>query len=187
MQTVKVILQGVLAKEFLPEWELAINTPAEAIRLIDANDSKFLPWIQSHLTEYEFYKVIATFHDGRTEELGEDDLLMHMKIKELHIVPLINGSGAIGRIIGGVVLMIIGLFVYPLFAVGLMLVVGGVTQLLSPVPDLKKKDGEFDRRSSYFDGPRNTTTQGSPVPMIYGRVLTGAQPISINYTVEQID
>jgi len=37
-----------------------------------------------------------------------------------------------------------------------------------------------------LDGPANTTEQGVPVQLIYGRCLVGSHPISMGVTVDQL-
>ena len=67
--------------------------------------------------------------------------------------------------------------------IGAALILGGVVELLSPRP---KKDDKADTNSFYFDGPTNTEQQGSPVPLIYGRMLVGSHPISASISVDEI-
>lgn len=63
-------------------------------------------------------------------------------------------------------------------AIGRALVLGGIIQLLSP----QRQSGASttpDSTASYaFDGPVNTTQEGLPVPVAYGRVFVGGAVIS---------
>lgn len=43
-----------------------------------------------------------------------------------------------------------------------------------------------DKTSYYFDGPANTTMQGVPVQLIYGRALVGSHGISAALTIDQL-
>lgn len=62
--------------------------------------------------------------------------------------------------------------------IGRALVLGGIIQLLSP----QRQSGVSttpDNTASYaFDGPVNTTQEGLPVPVAYGRVFVGGAVIS---------
>ena len=68
----------------------------------------------------------------------------------------------------------------------LIVMMGGITELLSPRPKKTDQSARQDGTSYFFDGPVNTTQQGVPVPLIYGRVLVGSQAISAKVTVDQL-
>ena len=63
-----------------------------------------------------------------------------------------------------------------LSGVGTMMVAGQLLQMLSPQPDTG--DAEERAENYLFSGAVNTTRQGGPVPLVYGRVLTGSSTIS---------
>ena len=72
-----------------------------------------------------------------------------------------SGIGFLGSILSGV---------------GTMMVAGQLLQMLSPQPDTG--DAEERAENYLFSGAVNTTRQGGPVPLVYGRVLTGSSTIS---------
>lgn len=63
---------------------------------------------------------------------------------------------------------------------GASLVIGGVSQLLTPVPKVATgTDSEQDPRKSYsFSGIQNVSRQGVPVPIVYGETIVGSVTIS---------
>ena len=65
-------------------------------------------------------------------------------------------------------------------AVGAAMVLGGVSQLLTPVPATATgADSEQDPRKSYsFSGIQNVSRQGVPVPIVYGETIVGSVTIS---------
>jgi predicted phage tail protein len=69
-------------------------------------------------------------------------------------------------------------------AIGAALVLGGVAQLISPVPQLGVGNvGETfsnqDPRKSYnFSGIQNVSRQGVPVPIVYGETIVGSVTVS---------
>ena len=71
---------------------------------------------------------------------------------------------------------------------GASLVLGGVAQLLSPVPKLPQgSDTQSDPRKSYnFSGIQQTSRQGIPVPVVYGKTLTGSVVISAGVDTVQV-
>ena len=52
-------------------------------------------------------------------------------------------------------------------------------QMLTKTPKFEAGADRPDNKPSYaFDGPLNTTAQGNPVPLAYGKILAGSQVIS---------
>jgi len=108
------------------------------------------------------------------------------------------GAGATGRIIAGIALIALSLFV-PLVAfgialngvvlgIGASLVLGGVAQLLTPTPKVPTgPDTQNDPRKSYsFSGIQNTSRQGVPVPIVYGETIVGSVVISAGIDTVQV-
>ena len=73
--------------------------------------------------------------------------------------------------------------------VGVSLIIGGVAQLISPtpkMPGLAERNEATRLESNSFSGIVNTTRQGVPVPIAYGRVFVGAAVISAGLDVDQV-
>lgn len=72
--------------------------------------------------------------------------------------------------------------------IGASLVLTGVAQMISPQPELGFNTGkEAARLESFtFSGIVNTSKQGLPVPIAYGRVFTGSAVISSGLDVDQL-
>lgn len=70
---------------------------------------------------------------------------------------------------------------------GVYLIGSGVAQMLSPVPK-PPGPGEAPTQleSNSFSGLANTTRQGVPVPIAYGRVFVGSAVISAGLDVDQV-
>lgn len=68
------------------------------------------------------------------------------------------------------------------FAVNL--IVGAITQALAPSPDATQSPDE--NASFIFNGPVNTNTQGTAIPLVYGRCMTGSVTISAGIYVEDM-
>jgi predicted phage tail protein len=102
----------------------------------------------------------------------------------------------VARIIAGIALVAIGLFVpgigalgvQILVGVGASLVLGGVAQLLTPTPRVAQgADTQDDPRKSYsFSGIQNTSRQGVPVPIVYGETVVGSVVISAGIDTVQV-
>jgi predicted phage tail protein len=68
------------------------------------------------------------------------------------------------------------------------LLLGGVAQIISPTPAIPQgPDTEQDPRKSFsFSGIQNTSRGGTPVPIVYGKTLTGSVVISAGIDTEQV-
>lgn len=62
--------------------------------------------------------------------------------------------------------------------VGSSLVLSGIANLLFSPTTPQPRDAEDQITSSYFNGPVNLTTQGNPVPLVYGKLRIGSQVVS---------
>jgi predicted phage tail protein len=80
-------------------------------------------------------------------------------------------------------------FAAGLGTLGLALIVGGVAQLISPMPSMGglTSGKEAARLESFsFSGIVNTSKQGMAVPICYGRAFVGAAVISSGLDVDQV-
>lgn len=179
-------LYGHLGRRFGKLHRLDIAGPLEAIRAL----SVLLPGFQQALVRHPGgYRV---FIDAWPVE--HRDQLHLCGRREIRIVPIIQGaSNGIGQIFMGVALVVAGIYAPELLpelgasagvasAVGTMavsfgasLILGGLAQMLAKNPQAQKPN---DSASYLFNGPVNTTEQGNPVPILYGRLIIGSQVIS---------
>ena len=162
---------------------------AEAVRFLLAN----FPQLEKHMAD-QHYRVTVGGYD-----LNEQELHDPAGQQEIKIIPVLAGAGAVGRIIAGVALIALALFV-PLgaigavqigslvFGIGASLVLGGVAQLLTPVPKIPQgTDTQDDPRKSFsFSGVQQTSRAGVPVPIVYGETLVGSVVISAGIDTVQI-
>ncbi len=128
-------------------------------------------------------------HDEMTAAMNVDH-------DEIHITPVVEGSGKFGQIILGVILIVVGAvmnFYAPgsgagVMAAGIAMVAGGVVQLLMPAPDINSLQNERpDSKPSYiFNGAVNVYEQGGPVPLVYGRTRAGSVIVSAGFDVERL-
>jgi predicted phage tail protein len=71
--------------------------------------------------------------------------------------------------------------------IGAGMVVGGISQLLAGTPKAPGiAEKEANRPSFLFNGVVNTTAQGHPVPIGYGRMRVGSAVISAGITTEDL-
>ena len=82
-----------------------------------------------------------------------------------------------------------GAIVAPMMlSMGVSMALGGVSQMLSPQQrGLSANDGPDNGASYNFNGPVNTSAQGNPVPVLYGRMIVGSAVISAGiYAEDQV-
>lgn len=126
-----------------------------------------------------------------SENIGEDDLGKPTGKKVIRIVPVITGSkraGLLQTIVGAVLIVLSPFTNGATLAPGLALVAGGVIQMLSPqAKGLGTQDTPNNRPSYSFNGAVNTSVQGNPVPLLYGRMIVGSAVISAGiYSEDQM-
>jgi predicted phage tail protein len=204
----KVKLYGPLAK-FVGHrvLEADVQNAAEAVRFLICN----WPELEKHMAD-QYYSVKAD-----TWEISEDELHFPTGKSDIKIIPVVGGAGgSTGRILLGVAL-IGASFLLPgagmfgaqslfgataatgwtaagigtvagtmLSGIGAALVLGGISEMLTPVP--KTPESVQDPENSFsFSGTGNSTRAGLPVPVIFGRVLTGSITISMNVDTVQVE
>lgn len=189
-----VRLYGHLGKQFGRSHRLDVRTPAEAIRALSANFKGFA-------------KVIA---DGEWRVLvgGKAQALAQIQDPlpaDISIVPAVGGAGgSFGKILLGAALIVASFYLpgagafgafgsFSLAAtakgIGTSLLIGGISEVLFAPPKPSGPDARErpENRPSYvFNGAVNTTGQGNPVPLCYGRLRVGSQVISAGLFSEAI-
>ena len=193
----KIKLYGKLAK-FIGHrvLEADVATAAEAVRFLLAN----WPELEAHMSD-QHYRVSIGTYDIDLEELHHP-----AGAAPISFVPVVAGAGAVGRILAGIAIiafaivtagagLIAGLGLgfgastaISIGLVGLSLVVGGISQLLTPTPKVMQgADNQDDPRKSYsFSGIQNTSRAGTPVPIVYGETIVGSVVISAGIDTVQV-
>ena len=195
----KIKLYGQLAK-FIGKrvLEADVATAAEAVRMLVAN----FPGLEKHMAD-QHYRVTVGTYDLTLDELhdpaGQQDIM---------IVPVMAGAGAVGRILAGIAIVAlsfgigalasagvtlggiggIGTIGTAFVGIGASLILGGVAQLLSPVPKVPQGAGSDNdpRKTFNFSGIQQTSRQGVPVPCVYGLTLVGSVVISAGVDTVQV-
>jgi predicted phage tail protein len=185
----KVYLEGPLGKQFGREWELAANTPNEALRLINANVGNLFLWIKKNLPIYARYRVVIKKRGARHEALDTNSYPLAHDIESIRFIPVIAGAGGLVKMVIGIALITYGVVTgnYAAMRMGFSMVISGIIEaLMTPNTGRKKDNSGATTNSHFFDGPVNTEGQGRAVPLIYGRVLVGSQVISAKLSIDEI-
>ena len=194
----KIKLYGELS-EFVghKEFDVQVSNTRQAVSFLINN----FPELESYMSP-RYYQVKIGNYD-----IGEDEMDYPIGKQDINFVPTISGAGGnTGKILLGVALIAgafivnpalgfssfaktqaagitafgkLGLLTKAAVYAGGFLVLSGVSELLYPLPKDNGFDSEGDPKLSFsFSGLQNTSRAGTPVPIVYGEIMTGSVVIS---------
>lgn len=181
-------------KQFGSEFRLDCQTTAEIVQALTSQIPKLRQFIQQGLFTV---RVGRDYFDNRYLERG----LSH-KLKDdatVHFTPVLKGSkrGGLFGVIAGVAIIAGAIALGPLAgiistnaawivgSVGASLLLGGVAQMLTKMPEMKMGTEKEKKQSTAFSNLSNMTAQGKPMPLAYGRMRVGS--LIISQGVETMD
>ena len=199
----KLKLYGELA-EFIghKEFEIQVDSLAKAVSFLVNN----FPQVEKYMNPQYYQVKVGNY------AINEEEIHHPIGQENIHIVPVISGAGrGAGKILAGAAL-IAGAFFMPVtvpyaplsfslksgFAggsllaksmvyLGSALVLSGVSDMLFPLPKPKEFKSEQDPQLSFsFSGAQNTSRAGTPVPIVYGEIVTGSVVISGAVDTQQV-
>ena len=181
-------------KQFGSEFRLDCQTTAEIVQALTSQIPKLRQFIQQGLFTV---RVGRDYFDNRYLDQG----LSH-KLKDdatVHFTPVLKGSkrGGLFGVIAGVAIIAGAIALGPLAgiistnaawivgSVGASLLLGGVAQMLTKMPEMKMGTEKEKKQSTAFSNLSNMTAQGKPMPLAYGRMRVGS--LIISQGVETMD
>ena len=205
----KVKLYGQLA-EFIghKEFEIKVNSVSQAVSFLIHN----FPEVERFMSP-KYYQVKVGSYDIDENELaypvGQEDIHFIPVIsgagsgtgKFLLGAALIGasfffpGAGLFGTYGAGMTPAVIAgkgafatKFATAISGIGAALVLTGVSEMLFPLPAPQKFNSEEDPQLSFnFSGVQNTSRAGTPVPIVYGEIITGSVVISAAVDTNQVE
>ena len=203
----KVKLHGQLA-DFVghKEFEVQVKNISQAVSFLVHN----FPKLEVYMSPKYYQVKVGNY------AVGEKELDYPIGKQDIHFIPVISGAGkGFGKILLGVALIgvslmlpgggmfgssVFGAFGGPVAnagfltgvgtftsAIGASLLLGGVSDMLFPVPEIPKFESSQDPKLSFsFAGLQNTSRAGTPVPIVYGEVMTGSVVISAAIDTNQV-
>ena len=187
-------LYGWLGAKFGRVHRFVCNDTGGAIRAL----CQMIPGFQAALYESQDSGIGYACFIGR-QNITEQGISFPVGHDDIRIAPVIQGSGRGGafQIILGAVLVAAAFFTggatlaasgaiafsgvagQMAFMLGVGMVLGGVTQLLTKQQaGLSGVDSPDNGASYNFNGPVNVTAQGNPVPVFYGEMTIGSVTVS---------
>jgi predicted phage tail protein len=166
-------------------------SPKEVLSALSNQLDGFREYLRGAHENGVFFKLVTADPDG----IDYNECMM--PCDTLVIAPVITGAGGSGMSIGKILLgaVLIGLAFIPgigtvaatgafssigtaLFGVGGALLFGGIAELLTPTP----KEPDEAEESFLFDRAADLTSQGLPIPLLYGEYLA-VSPLIISSAI----
>jgi predicted phage tail protein len=187
-------------------FEFVADTPAQAMKALCVNFPGLAQWLLDREAEGIAFRVTRG-RDKITNEAPEGLVLPWSEREVFSIAPVIVGaSRGVARFLAGAALIVASIFIPAAAAIGVFglaapiavktvvatigfsLALGGIAEMISPMPSLGFNSGkEAARLESFsFSGIVNTSKQGMAVPICYGRAFVGSAVISSGLDVDQV-
>ena len=208
MKLNKIKVYGKLRQDLgCSYFEAAVRSPLEAFRFLAAN----FPDLEKYMSQ-QFYIIKMNGNLLAEDELDlqSDGVIQIIPIATGSIIKgIIAGAGALfaggaasaaggaffTKTIGGS-LTVGGLIGGTLTAIGTNMVIGGVTQMLSPTQqvtyptnngsDINRNDANLKDSNYSFSGIANISRAGVTLPLVYGEILVGSVLVSNGVDTAQV-
>jgi predicted phage tail protein len=180
----EVRLYGRLGARFGRIHMLAVSSTAEAIRALCV----LIPGFERALADSDAHGVRYACFIGK-RNIGEEEMRQPVGGDSIRIAPILAGAKQAGlfQTLLGAAMLVVGAITWQpwLMQMGAAIALGGVIQLLSPQQlGLSSQDSPENGASYNFNGAVNTSAQGNPVPLLYGRMIVGSAVISAGIFAE---
>jgi len=169
----QVYIHGILAREYGNVFELNLPNPKDVLEAIDCNRSGFIQRLVELQKEGFCYDIII----DKKRVTQEEHMTGVKNPKTIDLVPAITGAGPIAAGIGAFGSFLAGgTFLAKLT---LAVIFAAISYALTPKPEFEALEIEADasKSSLIFSNTVNVASQGSPVPIGYGRLKVGSQVI----------
>jgi predicted phage tail protein len=165
----QVYIHGILAREYGNNFKLSLPNPKDVLEAIDCNRSGFIKRLVELQKEGFCYDIIIN-----KKRVTQEEHMTGVKNPEtIDLVPAITGAGPVAAFFAflGSGTLAANLVAAVLFA--------AISYALTPKPEMEALEIEADasKSSLIFSNTVNVASQGSPVPIGYGRLKVGSQVI----------
>ena len=160
-----VKLHGILAREYGDSFMLNIGNPKNVLQAIDCNRAGFIKRIISLQKEGFIYDLLI----NRQRIIVGEEMEGFAHPETIDLVPVIAGSSGLEPLVAWVFTKL----VFAAFA-------AGIAYALAPKPDeieALEIEAAASKQSLIFSNTANIASQGTPVPVGYGRLKVGTQVI----------
>lgn len=178
-----VRLYGKLGAKFGRVHRFVLNSPRDALRALIS----MVPGFERELMTSADRGVSYAVFVGK-RNVGEKELAYPSGDEDVRIAPLVGGrKGGLFAAIAGVVLFAVGAvsayfgnpYAGQMMFMGASMAFGGISQMISAHAAANNGSSGASKTSYYFNGADNVTSQGGPVPLLYGRMRVGSTVLSM--------
>lgn len=205
---VEVKLIGELGRRFGRVYKFWVRNPRDVISALSNQLEGFKEYLSTAHENGVGFRLVTREPEGITYDE------MFMTCDRLVIAPIVTGAGDVGKILIGVALVALSFVSFGgtafagaagafgifggtgaawgstlLFSIGASLLFTGIAGMLSPtIQTPGGGSGDSKKKESFlFDRAAELTTQGYPVPIVYGKFLvTAPLIISSSISTQQI-
>ncbi len=172
-----VNIHGILAREYGNFFKLNLPNPKDVLEAIDCNREGFLQRLVQLQKEGLCYDLII----NKKRITNGPDMDNISDANTIDLVPAISGSGpAMGPILAAIFPSLSGTVALKAIAfVANAVLFASISYALAPKPENEALEIEADgsKSSLIFTNTVNVASQGSPVPIGYGRLKVGSQVV----------
>jgi len=197
-----VTIHGEMGEIFGNFHKFEITKLLDIGRALTAQNKGFKRYCVSKFKEGISYSYIDPKNPNKRWNSAEE-LLAEEAPVEIHVVPVISGSGVVAvAVYSAVKIAVVAVGGYlsaagawlasgsALANLAVGLIIQGIMALLFPVelPDneAQKSESRLDQSSYLFSNLKNTLTQGFPIPLLYGELRVGSSVVSTDVRGEDL-
>ena len=168
-----IVIKGALGDKYGKQFEFDIKTPLEALRGLGSQIKGFYK---------DFEKGNYSIFKGK-EKLTKELLSFPVGKNNLIFAPVIQGSAT-----GAEVLLFSGArdFIGAALSVPFQAAGSIISWFYPEIPDFGELESPDQRSSFIFNGAVNISSQGTPVPLVYGQMRTGSVVVSAGINTEEV-
>lgn len=184
---ITVHLHGFLAEKYkTKKVKLAGNN---LFQIMSGLYSRFGPQFKEDIRVGTWNLIKGKVDAKKPKDIGEKELQDELNCANLHLLPHVAGASGVVRAIIGVILVVVGLFFNQpwLVNIGASMALGGVVEILTKPKVGGPQQKQEDKGTAVYNGALNVTSQGGPVPLIYGRVgRASSVVISTDFSSDEV-
>jgi len=179
----KVYLGGELGNKYGQVFDVCAESVAEVMQFLDAN----FEGVKKYFVDSGDRNIGFTVKIANEYVTDDKELLLPLNKGDIIITPVPIGSKGIGKVILGVIMVVIGIIApwsMPAWLANAAIVAGlsmaamGIAEMMMPDPDT---DNSEENTNGYlFQGAEQTAVEGFPVPILYGELRVPGQPITFD-------
>lgn len=192
MKKTIIKLHGKLAHEIGSEFEFFnIRKPADALFALETRFPHLRKQILSLSKIGEHYEILVNNQRVVGNELNKNI----SNIERIDIIPSVMGQFFKGALVNffiglgisaGVATVLATVAVTFAISLAVGLIIAGIAYLLTPIPETEPNEAEISQSiknaSFTFQTPQNSSAQGRPIPIIYGRLRVGSLVVGTTIT-----